>query len=249
MPAVGLGTYQISGSAVEEAVFLALEAGYRRIDTAKLYQNEREIGDAIRASDVPRKDIFITTKLWPTDFINAEWALEESLDKLQTDYVDLYLIHWPFVGKGRAWKALENSHADGRIRALGVSNYSIKHINELLKNAKVKPAVNQIECSPFFYRKDLIDHCMANDIVVEAYSPLTRGQKINDPVVVEIARKYDKSPAQIMIRWALEHSMTTVPKAASKAHIEENIAVFDFSIDPADMASLDTLNKNYRAGA
>jgi len=248
MPVIGLGTYQLSDTAVESAVESALSAGYRRIDTAKFYQNEREIGDAIKASGIPRKEIFITTKLWPTNFINAEWALEESLDKLQTDYVDLYLIHWPFVGKMRAWKALEACYADGRIRAIGVSNYSTKNVDDLLKSSQIMPAINQVEFSPFFYKKDLLNHCAAKGITLEAYSPLTRGKKLHDPIITAVAEQYGKSPSQIMIRWALEHGLTAVPKASSPEHIAENINVFDFSISPDDMAALDALNNNFRAG-
>jgi diketogulonate reductase-like aldo/keto reductase len=271
MPAVGLGVYQVApGRETEEAVTFALKSGYRLIDTARYYENEESVGRAIRASGIPRAQLFVTTKLWNRDhgFDQTLRAFDESLRKLGLDYLDLYLIHWPvatprwqnwktleaildrFRGPAsrplriESWRAMEQIADESRCRAIGVSNYTIRHLEELLCACKVVPAVNQVEFTPFLYQQELMSFCRSNDVQLEAYSPLTRGQRLMHPVVAGLADKYQRSSAQILIRWALQHEVVAIPKATSRSHIQENLAVFDFSISARDMETLDGLNEN-----
>jgi diketogulonate reductase-like aldo/keto reductase len=254
IPVFGLGVFRSpSGKLTRNAVFYALQAGYRHIDTAKIYANERDVGKAIAKSDIPRKEIFVTTKLWNDDqgFDSTLKALDESLNKLQMDYVDLFLMHWPVKSlRLESWKAMEQALADGKTRAIGISNFMKRHVVELLDNSKIIPAINQIELSPFNYlfRKDTIDYCLKNDIKTEAYSPLTKGRKLNDPNLVEMANRYRKSTAQILIRWTLEHEFVVIPKSTKEHRIIENANVFDFSISREDMDVLDELNENLVTG-
>jgi methylglyoxal/glyoxal reductase len=242
IPQLGLGVYQVEGTAALNAVSWALEAGYRHIDTASLYGNEKEVGEAIRASGIPREEIFVTTKLWITNFLRAEAAFNDSLKRLGMEYVDLYLIHWPSpMGRDHAWKSLEQLHASGLTRAIGVSNYAIKHLEALQKISETVPAVNQVEFSPFLYQKELRDYCTARNIQLEAYSPLTRGKKLHDDTVETIAKKYSKSSAQIMIRWSIQHGNIVIPKSIHQERIRENANVFDFEITDVDMKILDAL--------
>lgn len=250
MPYFGLGVYKAApGKETIEAVSYALEVGYRLIDTAAVYGNEKEVGIAVKQSGIPRKEIFITTKLWNDDhgYDSALKAFDESLKRLHLDYVDLYLIHWP-VPKLRkdSWKALEKIYREGRARSIGVSNYMIKHLEELKTYAEIIPAVNQVEFSPFLYQKDLLDYCRANKIELEAYSPLARMKKKNNPVVNSIAKKYNKTHAQVLIRWCLEHKLIVIPKSSDKKRIKENADVFDFKLDEEDMRELNSLNENFR---
>lgn len=250
MPVFGLGTY-LSGSSREtrDIVSYALEIGYRHFDTARFYGNEKDIGEAIRRSGVPREDIFITTKLWNDDhgFHRAWRAFEKSLRDLGCDYIDLYLIHWPVQGlRNESWRALEKLLVDGRCRAIGVSNYTITHLQELLDLSPVMPSVNQVEFHPFLYQKDLLEFCRSHDIRLESYSPLTKGRKLDDPRLGEIARSCAKSPAQILIRWALQKDVIVIPKSSRKDKIRENAAVFDFAISREDMDRLDALHGNFR---
>ena len=249
IPAIGLGVYKIpNGESTEQAVLWALSAGYRHIDTASFYGNEESVGAALRKSTIPREEIFLTTKLWPTDFFSAEKACATSLKKLGTTYIDLYLIHWPSpVGKDRAWKSLVRLQQSGLCKAIGVSNYSIAQLQALEKSSTILPAVNQIECSPFRIQKELREYCQAKNIQIEAYSPLTRGQKLFDPRITALAAAYRKTNAQILIRWSLQHGMIVLPKSRTQHRIAENIAVFDFEISKTDMESLDGLNENYKA--
>lgn len=249
MPSLGLGVYQMpKGQATYQAVRDAFEVGYRHIDTASFYGNEKDVGKAIRESGIDRASIFVTTKIWPTDFLRTEAAFERSLRQLGMEYVDLYLIHWPApFGRQRAWNILEKIYKQGRAKAIGVSNYSIQHLRELLKRSEVVPAVNQIEVSPFYYRKELIDFCSSAGIQVEAYSPLTRGKKLDDGTVGRIASRYGKTPAQIMIRWSLQHEFVVIPKTQKKERMRENMDVFDFLLSEEDMSTLDGLHQNYRA--
>ncbi len=235
------------------AVHYALQAGYRHIDTAKIYANEQDIGQALAESKVPREEIFVTTKLWNTDqgYDSTLHALDESLNKLQMDYVDLYLMHWPVKGlRLESWKAMEKALSDGKARAIGVSNFMKRHVKELIDNSKILPAVNQIELSPFNYlqRKATIDFCRENDIALEAYSPLTKGRKLDDSNLVTLADKYGKTTAQFLIRWALEHEFIVIPKSSKQDRIVENASVFDFSIAKEDMEVLDGLNENLATG-
>lgn len=250
MPVFGLGTY-LSGSGREtkDMVLYALEIGYRHIDTARSYGNERDIGEVIKKSGLPREELFITTKLWNSDhgFHRALAAFEESCEDLGLDYVDLYLIHWPVQNlRNESWRALEKLQVEGKCRSIGVSNYTINHLKELFDISPVIPAVNQVEFSPFLYQKDLLEFCRMNNIQFESYSPLTKGHMLGDPRLSKMAQKYSKSPAQILIRWTLQKEVVVIPKSSRKERIRENADVFDFVISPEDMDALDAFNKNLR---
>lgn len=248
IPTLGFGVYQMKkGQETRQAVRWALEAGYRHIDTASFYGNEEDVGQAVKDSGLRREDVFLTTKLWPTDFLRPEKALKESLQRLGTDYLDLYLIHWPFVGRDRAWKKLEEAYAAGLVRAIGVSNYSIKQLEDLFKKASVVPAVNQVEFSPFLYQKELLAFCKRKGMVVEAYSPLTRGKKLGDGTIERIAQAHQRSAAQVMVRWSLQHGLVPLTKSSKQERIRENANVFDFVLNEEEMQALDGLNANYSA--
>ena len=254
IPFMGLGVFRSpAGDVTSSAVHHALQAGYRHIDTAKIYANEQDVGRAIAESDVPRQEIFVTTKLANADqgYDSTLRAIDESLNKLQMDYVDLYLEHWPVEGRRlESWKAMEKILTDGKVKAIGISNFMKRHIEELLDNSDIVPVINQIELSPFNYlfRKDIIDFCLENNIAIEAYSPLTKARKLDDPNLVEIAVKYHKTTAQILIRWALQHEFIAIPKSTKQHRIIENASVFDFSISEVDMDFLDGLNENLVTG-
>jgi diketogulonate reductase-like aldo/keto reductase len=249
MPYFGLGVYLMDpGEETWQAVSIALEAGYRLIDTAAMYGNERDVGLAIKESNILREEVFVTTKLWNSDhgYDRTLRAFDKSLKLLDMDYIDLYLIHWPVEGlRKETWRAMEKIYHNGRCRAIGVSNYTISHLTELLDCADVPPAVNQVEFSPFLYQKDLQDFCNSKNIRLEAYSPLTRTKKFNNSTIQKIAEKYQKSSAQIMIRWALQHEVIVIPKSSNRERIRENALVFDFSISAEDMETLNGLNQNY----
>jgi methylglyoxal/glyoxal reductase len=244
IPRLGLGVWQIpDGEPIVQAVTWALEAGYRHIDTAKIYRNEAGVGQAIRDSAIPREAIWVTTKLWSADQLNPMRAFEESRRRLGLDYVDLYLVHWPVPGLvKRTWKHMEAIYATGKCKAIGVSNHSISQLQDILSVATVPPAVNQVKCSPFDFDQDVYNFCQQNKIAVEAYSPLTRGQQLSNETLQAIARKYHKSAAQILIRWALQKDMIVIPKSSQQQHILENANVFDFEISAIDMATLDKLS-------
>jgi diketogulonate reductase-like aldo/keto reductase len=248
IPQIGLGVWQIrAGAACERAVLAALEAGYRRIDTAWFYGNEESVGAAIRASGIPRENVFVTTKLWNSEHDNPERALDKSLRKLKFDYVDLYLIHYPVKERRRSWPVLEALQAKGKTRSIGVSNFTIRHLRELLAETKTVPAVNQVELHPYLYQRDLVDFCAAEGIAVEAYSPLTNGKRLDDPKLLAVAKRYSsKSTAQILIRWALQHGFLVIPKSADRGRIFENADVFDFEITAADMRLLDSFHEDLR---
>ena len=254
IPVIGLGVFRSpAGEITRNAIQHALQAGYRHIDTAKIYANEGDVGVAIAESSIPREEIFVTTKLWNDDqgYDAALRALDESLARLQMEYVDLYLIHWPVDElRLQSWRAMEQAYRDGKALAIGVSNFMKRHVTELLDNCKIVPAINQIELSPFnyLYRKDTIDFCLEHDIEIEAYSPLTKGRKLDDPNLLKLAKKYTKTPAQILIRWALAHEFIVIPKSTNKQRIIENISVFDFSISQEDIEFLDGLNENLVTG-
>jgi len=250
IPMLGLGMYlNSSGQTAHNALKNALKSGYRHFDTAAFYANEKDVGLTIRESDIPRNEIFVTTKLWNDDhgYDSTLQAIDVSLNNLGIDYMDLYLIHWPVQGlRLESWRAMEKALAGGKVRAIGVSNYMKIHLDELLDQSNIVPAINQIELSPFNYlsRKDTIDVCRKNNIIIEAYSPLTKGHKLNDSNLIEIAGKYKKSTAQLLIRWALEHQFVVIPKSSNENRIIENADVFDFLISPQDMEFLDNLNEN-----
>lgn len=248
IPQLGLGVWQVSaGKPSEAAVLAALEAGYRHIDTASAYGNEPSVGSAIGMSRIPRERIFVTTKLWNTDHNNPERALDTSLRKLKMDYVDLYLIHFPVQQRRQSWRALEALRAKGKARSIGVSNFTIAHLRELLAKSETVPAVNQVEFHPYLYQQDLLAFCQAKGIVIEAYSPLTHGERLKDPKLVAVAKRYEaKSTAQILIRWALQHGLVVIPKSSNRRRILENADVFDFEISHDDMKLLDSFNENLR---
>jgi diketogulonate reductase-like aldo/keto reductase len=272
IPQLGLGVWQTrAGATCEAAVLAALEAGYRHIDTAAMYGNEESVGAAIRMSGIARENIYVTTKLWNSDHGNPERALDTSLRKLKLDYVDLYLIHYPVRERNQSWRALEALRAEGKARSIGVSNFTIRHLTELLAETKTIPAVNQVEFHPYLYQRDLLDFCAGEGIVIEAYSPLTKGTRLNDPKLIAVAKKYlqagpqpatpwsrlpfvdrlsrrseTKSTAQILIRWALQRGLAVIPKSANRRRIFENADVFDFEITAADMELLDRFNEDLR---
>ncbi|OJH41872.1 aldo/keto reductase [Cystobacter ferrugineus] len=252
IPRLGLGVYLAArGEETRQAVRSALVAGYRHIDTARVYANERDVGAAVRESGLPREDVFITTKLWNSDqgYDSALKACERSLKELGLEYVDLYLIHWPVPGRRLdSWRALETLLRDGRCRAIGVSNFMEHHLDELLARAQVVPAVNQVEQHPFLYQPSLLRHCADKGIAVEAYSPLTKGLRLTDPRVVEVARRHGRSAAQVLIRWCLQHDMIVIPKSTHAARIRENATVHDFALSPEDMRQLDGLNEDLYTG-
>lgn len=249
MPMFGLGVYQLGrGKDAVKRLHWAIELGYRHIDTAAMYGNEREVGEAVRTANVPREDIFVTTKLWNDDhgYDRALQAFDESMERLGLDYVDLYLIHWPVEGlRHGSWRALERIYDQGRARAIGVSNYTISHIDELLDKGGIVPAVNQVEFHPWLFQKGLMEHCWSKDIALEAYSPLVKGERVNDPAIRPIAKKHDATVAQVLIRWGLQHRVIEIPKSSTRRRMEENTTVFDLVLDDDDMAVLDYLNKDY----
>lgn len=254
IPRLGLGVYRSEpGRETRDAVLAALEMGYRHIDTAAAYGNEQDVGEAIRRSSVAREDVFVATKLWNDDhgYDAALRAFDESLDNLGLDYVDLYLIHWPVpLLRLDSWRALERIHADGRARAIGVSNFLVRHLDELLAHASAPPAINQIELHPFIYRsrEDTVELCRKRGIAVEAYSPLTKAQRMDHPVIRRIARAHHRTPAQVLIRYALEKDTIVLPKSVHPERIRENADVFDFQLDSVEVAMLDALDEGLATG-
>jgi diketogulonate reductase-like aldo/keto reductase len=252
IPVLGLGVFQSGpGGETRAAVAHALRAGYRHVDTARIYGNEADVGAALRESGIPRDQVFVTTKLWNADhgYDRTLAACAASLDRLGLERVDLYLVHWPVQGlRLDTWRAMETLLDEGRCRAIGVSNYMIRHLEELLARARVPPAVNQVELSPFNYPADLVRFCQGRGIVLEAYSPLTKGLRLRHRAPVALAKKHRRSPAQVLIRWALEHGFVVLPKSVKPARIEENAAVFDFSLSPEEVSALDALHEGLHTG-
>jgi len=248
MPVLGLGMWQAgSGKQTRKAVATALEIGYRLFDTAKLYGNESDLGTAIRESGIPREEIFVMTKLWNNDqgYESGLRAFEKSRRELGLDYVDLYLIHWPVPGlRQESWKALLKIRDEGLARSIGVSNYTIRHLEELLRATPAPPAVNQVEFHPFLYQKELLEFCVSKKIQLEAYSPLTRGHRLDHPVIAQIAARHGRTPAQVLIRWSLQHGLVVIPKSIRPERIRENAAVFDFELNADDMKRLDSLDES-----
>ena len=249
MPLLGLGVYDMYGREAESAVVTALETGYRLIDTAAMYENEVEIGRAIRSAGIPRSDIFLTTKLANQDhgFDQTLTAFDISLKKLNCEYIDLYLVHWPIQGKRRdTWLALERLFHDKRVRAIGVANYLIPFLEELETYGTVVPAVDQVEFSPFLYLKDLADRCAGRGTILQAYTPLIRGKKFGHPGLKAMAEKYGKSQAQILLRWAIQLGVSTIPKSVSPERIRENFDIWDFNISAQDMEVIASWNEHFR---
>lgn len=249
MPLLGLGVFDMYKKEAETAVSDALEVGYRLIDTAAMYTNEVEIGNAIRSSSVPRQEIFLTTKVHNTDqgFDSTLRAFEVSAKKLNAGYIDLYLVHWP-IRKGRkeTWKALERLYAEKQVRAIGVANYLLPFLEELWTYAEVVPVVNQVEFSPYLFLEDLLKECQQRQIVLQAYSPLVRGARMNDPKLVVMAAKYGKTPAQIILRWAVQLGVSTIPKTVRLERMKENFDIFDFEITAEDILQISNFHENLR---
>lgn len=252
MPWFGLGVFQTKpGREVEDAVAWALEAGYRHIDTAALYGNEAGVGRALHASGVPRGEVFVTTKVWNSDqgYDKTLRAFDGSLNKLGFDFVDLYLVHWPVKGKYKqTWRALEAIYADGRARTIGVSNFHVHHLQDLLDGARVVPAVNQVEFHPYLQQPDLVAFCRTQGIQFEAWSPIMRGRVTQVPALVEIGRAHGKTAVQVTLRWILQQQIVTIPKSAQKQRIIDNADVFDFELSPVEMARIATLDRHERVG-
>ncbi|KPA78724.1 putative mitochondrial prostaglandin f2-alpha synthase/D-arabinose dehydrogenase (PGFS) [Leptomonas pyrrhocoris] len=260
MPQIGLGVWQsAAGEATENAVKWAVQAGYRHIDTARIYENEESVGVGIRDCGVPREQIFVTTKLWNTDqgYESTLAAFEESRKKLGLDYIDLYLIHWPrgnaIVAKeGKkyldSWRAFEKLYEEKKVRAIGVSNFNIHHLEDVLAMCKVAPMVNQVELHPLNNQAELRKYCASKNIYVEAWSPLGQGNLLADPQLTSIAAKHHKSAAQVILRWDIQHNTITIPKSVHKERIVENAQVFDFELSAEEMATIDAMNTNHRYG-
>lgn len=247
IPVIGLGTWQARGPSARDAVAFALKQGYRLLDTAQMYRNEEEVGQGIAASGVPREEVFVTTKLNNDNHgkTTSIRSFEESLKKLGTGYIDLFLIHWPVPGMwSESWKAMEGLLQGGRCRAIGVSNFTVAHLEQLEKISSVVPAVNQVEFHPFLYQKELLEHCRRKGIVLEAYSPLVRAGRMDDPVLSKVASDHHRTGAQVLLRWGLQHGLVEIPKSTNPERIRENFALFDFELTAPEMAALDARNED-----
>lgn len=253
MPVLGLGVYKAKeGREVVDSIQHALEAGYRHIDTASFYENEKGVGEAIRTSGVPREDIFVTTKVWNDDqgYEQTLTAFDRSLEELRMEYVDLYLIHWPVPEKYlETWKALEKLYSEGRVKAIGVSNFLKHHLNDVIENSGVVPAVLQNEFHPRLVQQSLLDFCNKNNIQYQSWSPLMRGRVFEIDTLKVLSEKYNRSVAQLVIRWNLQKGVVTIPKSVHRDRIFENADVFDFEISEEDMRKIDALDREERTGA
>lgn len=252
MPYLGLGVWKSNNEEeVVNAVQWAIEAGYRHIDTAMIYKNEAGVGEGLRQSGIDRKEMFVVSKVWNSDqgYESTLKAFETSLKKLQLDYLDLYLVHWPVAGKYKdTWRALEYLYEQGKVRAIGVSNFMQHHLEDLLPEVKVIPAVNQMEFHPRLIQQDLVDFCMDKGIRYEAWSPLMQGKVFNMEIFEQLANKYDKTIAQIVLRWDLQMGVITIPKSSNKQRIQENGDLFDFELSEEDMQTIRDLDDAHRVG-
>ncbi|NRD76842.1 aldo/keto reductase [Bacillus sp. BRMEA1] len=252
MPWLGIGVFKVdNGPELVNAVKFAIKHGYRSVDTAAIYENEEAVGQAIRESGVPREELFVTSKVWNSDlgYTSTITAFETSLKKLGLDYLDLYLIHWPVEGKYKeAWRALETLYQEGKVRAIGVSNFHIHHLEDLMKDANINPMVNQVEYHPRLTQKALQAFCGEHGIQLEAWSPLIQGQLLDSSILQEIADRYHKTIPQIIVRWDLQNGVVTIPKSTKEHRIVENANVFDFELTKEDMQRIDELNRDNRVG-
>ncbi len=251
IPLLGLGVYLLRpGTESYQSVKAALDTGYRLVDTASFYGNEEDVGKAVRDSVVPREEVFVTTKLWNDDhgYDSVHRAFDASLKHLGLGYIDLYLIHFPVPGlREESWRALENILNSGRTRSIGVSNYTERHLKDLLHRSSVVPAVNQVEFSPFLYQRELLEFCRSQQIQIEAYAPLTASRRLNDPRITAIAKQHGRTNAQIMLRWTIQHEVVVIPKSRHADRIAENARVFEFELTSEDMSILDGLNDGFRS--
>ncbi|BCB05175.1 aldo/keto reductase [Bacillus sp. KH172YL63] len=256
MPQIGYGVFRVEeGKDLEEAVVTAIRSGYRSIDTAAIYGNEQSVGNGIRQAIekgiVTRKELFITSKLWNNhgSYDETITAYEESLERMGLEYLDLYLIHWPGNDKYiEPWKALEHLYKEDKVKSIGVSNFQVYHLDNLLKHAKVTPVINQIEFHPKLTQTEVREYCLRHNIQVEAWSPLMNAELLNHDLVIEIAEKYNKSAAQVILRWDIQHGIITIPKSMTPSRMKENINLDDFSLSEKEMKQLDALNENLRSG-
>lgn len=256
MPWLGLGVFKVEeGPELVHAVKTAIKQGYRSIDTAAIYENEKAVGEGvcegIKEAGISREDLFITSKVWNADqgYESALEAYEESLNKMGLDYLDLYLVHWPVEGKYKdTWRALETLYKEGRVRAIGVSNFQIHHLQDVMEDAEIKPMINQVEYHPRLTQKELQNFCQQQEIQMQAWSPLMQGQLLGDVILQEIANKYGKTTAQIILRWDLQNEVVTIPKSTKEHRIIENGNVFDFELTKEDMERIDVLNQDERVG-
>ncbi|MEK8209986.1 aldo/keto reductase [Paenibacillus sp. FSL L8-0696] len=256
MPWLGLGVFKVEeGAELIQAIKSAIKHGYRSIDTAAIYENETGVGQAIQEAlqenNFSREELFVTSKVWTADMGYEETiaAYETSLAKLGLEYLDLYLIHWPVKGKYKeSWRALETLYKEGRVKAIGVSNFQIHHLEDVLKDAEIKPMVNQVELHPYLNQQALLDFCKEQGIQLEAWSPLMQGQLFDQPVLKKIAAKHGKSVAQVIVRWDLQRGIITIPKSTKEHRIIENVDVFDFNLSDEDMTLINSLNQDQRVG-
>jgi diketogulonate reductase-like aldo/keto reductase len=252
MPRLGLGVWKAAkGKETRDAVACAFEAGYRHVDTASMYGNEADVGSAVRECGLPREEIFITTKLWNSDqgYEQALKAFQTSLSKLRLDFIDLYLIHWPVAGlRLKSWRALEKLHREGLVRSIGVSNFMVNHLTELKEFAETPPAVNQIELHPFNQQPAVVDWCAKNEIVVQAYSPLMRGFRLNHPAIVDVAKSTGRTEAQVVLRWLIQKNLVVLPKSTTPHRIVENSRIFDFELNEEAVRKLNILDESHPIG-
>lgn len=251
VPVLGIGTWKMAPEVTAESIKTAIQSGYRHIDTAAIYGNEKEVGEGIRLSGVPRHEIFLTTKLWNTEqtYDAALHAFDVSLKKLGTDYVDLYLIHWPKSTSPEAWRAMETIYKSGRAKAIGVSNFSIEYLNMIRDNCEIQPMVNQVERHPYYQQIELQEYCDLNNIALQAYTPLAQGKVFDEPILQSIAKKHGKSIAQVVLRWEIQTGFITFPKSQSATRLAENFDIFDFELDDHDLLSIRALNKDEKIGS